>query len=168
MTMCAPKFQHVKHTVTFCFSVKMASAGGREVTLLTCILSLTLCVTCSFINTLSCSSVLHSPQTCIFRQLMVDGTWMFMVCIFNNVYSKNRSHFIRVQRVRLLLFLSSSPLFTCSPHSLQREFFLLAYSVNEWSAGKVLSVMEMGCTHTQTKSLYHRLHDWIMKMNNLF
>ena len=59
--MCAPNLQHVKHTVMFCFSVKTASARGREVTLLPCVLSLTL----------SCCSLLHSPQTRLFRQLMV-------------------------------------------------------------------------------------------------
>ena len=71
-----------------------------------------------------------------------------------------------VQRVPLLLFLSFSPLFTRSPHSLQRELILLACSVNEWSAEKPLSMMEKGCTHTPAKSLYHSLQDWITKMNN--
>ena len=36
--VCAPNLQHAKHTVTFCFSLKMASARGREVS---CACSLT-------------------------------------------------------------------------------------------------------------------------------
>ena len=71
-----------------------------------------------------------------------------------------------VQWVPLLLFLSFLPLFTHSPHSLQREFILLVCSVNEWSAEKTLSMMEKGCTHTPAKSLYHSLEDWITKINN--
>ena len=59
-----------------------------------------------------------------------------------------------VQRVPLLLFLSFSPLFTHSPHSLQREFILLACSVNEWSAEKPLSMVEKGSTHIHQLSHY--------------
>ena len=36
--VCAPNLQHAKHTVTFCFSLKMALGCGREVS---CVCSFT-------------------------------------------------------------------------------------------------------------------------------
>ena len=48
--VCAPNLQHAKHTVTFCFSLKMASARGREVS-----------CACSF--TKLTELLLHAPQS---------------------------------------------------------------------------------------------------------
>ena len=151
-----PNLQHAKHTVKFGFSLKMASAHGREVS----------CV-CSFTKlTQSCSSVC--------RHIFFPDSWWLMA--LECLWSVSLTMFIPkinsilseygVSWVPLLLFLSFSPLFTCSLHSLERELILLVCSVNEWSAEKTLSMMEKGCTHTPTKSLYHSLQDWITKMNN--
>ena len=157
--VCAPNLQHAKHTVTFCFSLKMASARGREVS-----------CACSFTKlTLWAAPPCSSVPKHVFR-----GSWWLMALeclwsVFSTVFIPKIdwiSSKYWVQRVPLLLFLSFSPLFTRSPHSLQREFILLACSVNEWSVEKPLSMMEKGCTHTPAKSLYHSLLDWITTMNN--
>ena len=157
--VCAPNLQHARHTVMFCFSLKMALTCGREVS---CACSLT-----KF--TLWAAPPCSSVPKHIFR-----GSWWLMAleCL-RSVFSTmlvpkidRISSKYWVQRVPLLLFLSFSPLFACFPHSLQGELILFACSVNKWSAEKPLSMIAKGCTHTPAKSLYHSLQDWITKMNN--
>ena len=154
--VCAPNLQHAKHTVTFCFSLKMASARGREVS---CACSLT---KWTLWAAPPCSSVPKHVFSGSWWLMALECLWSVSSTMFIPKIDRISSEFW-VQWVPLLLFLSFSPLLTRSLHSLQREYMLLACSVNEWSAEKTLSMMEKGRTHTPTKSLYHSLQDWITK-----
>ena len=157
--MCAPNLQHAKHTVTFCFSLKMASPVEER----------------CHVRVLSLSEhselLLLAPQFPNTFFQAVDGWWHL------NVYGL----YLRKCVLKKLIKFRQNTEFSGSPHFcfcpshlfshvlhtvMQREFIVLACSVNEWSSEKPFSMMEKGYTHTPTKSLYHSLQGSITKMNN--
>ena len=97
--VCAPNLQHAKHTVTFCFSLKMASAHGRQVS-----------CACSFTKwTLwaapPCSSVPKHVFSGSWWLMALECLWSVSLTMFIPKIDRISSEYW-VQRVPLLLFLS--------------------------------------------------------------
>ena len=154
--VCAPNLQHAKHTITFCFSLKMASVHGREVS---CACSLT---------KLTELLRLAAQSTNTFFQA-ADGWWHLNVyglylrqCLFQKLIEFRQNSEYNGSPYFLSILLTSFHMFPTQ--SAKRIHSPCVFS--KWMVSWKNAFHDGKGTHTYTKSLYHSLQDWITKMNN--